>query len=430
MQPSGYPFHLDAIQRVWRTFLAGEPLGRTDAAWMDAAVLQSWERCRRRLDADRPVRPRVIAPDAFASVRRAGERLISNALPYMEDIFQFTEGSDTAIVLTDGAACLLEAHGDAAAVHTLAHLRVVPGTYCGEGQLGTNAVALALSEAMPVQVVGPEHFSRQFHGFVSTGAPIHDVNGRILGVLGLAGPAEQATARDLALVMSASRAISNQLHAALYVEEVNRSLTTVNTIVSAMADGVIAWDAAGRLTHVNRVASRMLEIASPTAVGRPLADVVNLPGAVREAVANGVDLHDVEVLLSSRSGVRAPCLLSLRPLREGHQQIPAGFVAILRPIAQVRRLVQQQLGAHAAFTLDDLHSKTPGMRRVLRQARIAARGMAPVLLRGEGGVGKNSLAHAIHSGSERANGPFIAVNCQALPHEIIVSELLGNEKDG
>jgi transcriptional activator for dhaKLM operon len=69
------------------------------------------------------------------------------------------------------------------------------------------------------------------------------------------------------------------------------------------------------------------------------------------------------------------------------------------------------------------------MRQVLRQARIAARGTAPVLLRGEGGVGKNHLARAIHKDSQRADKPFVVVDCRAIPHELMASEFMGHEKD-
>jgi transcriptional activator for dhaKLM operon len=68
------------------------------------------------------------------------------------------------------------------------------------------------------------------------------------------------------------------------------------------------------------------------------------------------------------------------------------------------------------------------MRLVLRQARIAARGEAPVLIRGEGGVGKNHLARAIHNDSRRAHKTLLVIDCRAIPHELMASELLGHEK--
>ena len=89
--------------------------------------------------------------------------------------------------------------------------------------------------------------------------------------------------------------------------------------------------------------------------------------------------------------------------------------------------MQQQAGAQATLTIDDVYGQTPAMRRVLRQARIAARGTAPVLLRGEGGVGKNHLAQAIHNESDRVGKPFLSVNCRAIPHELMAAELLGED---
>jgi transcriptional activator for dhaKLM operon len=69
------------------------------------------------------------------------------------------------------------------------------------------------------------------------------------------------------------------------------------------------------------------------------------------------------------------------------------------------------------------------MRQVVRQIHIAARGIAPVLLQGEGGVGKNHIAQAIHSDGLRANKPFLAINCRAIPREIMADELLGEENE-
>lgn len=68
------------------------------------------------------------------------------------------------------------------------------------------------------------------------------------------------------------------------------------------------------------------------------------------------------------------------------------------------------------------------MRLVLRQSRTAARGTAPVLLQGEGGVGKNHLARAIHNDSKQGDQPFLTLNCRAIPHELMIEEFLGHEQ--
>jgi transcriptional activator for dhaKLM operon len=102
---------------------------------------------------------------------------------------------------------------------------------------------------------------------------------------------------------------------------------------------------------------------------------------------------------------------------------------MLRPIEQVRKWVHQQVGTKALLTLDDMLNQSAAMRSVMRQARTSARGTAPVLLRGEGGVGKNHLGRAIHNDSPRGDKPFLTLNCRAIPHELMVTEFLGHAQD-
>ena len=77
---------------------------------------------------------------------------------------------------------------------------------------------------------------------------------------------------------------------------------------------------------------------------------------------------------------------------------------------------------------DDVVSASPAMIRVLDLARRAAQSNIPVVLEGESGVGKEMVARAIQHASERANKPFITVNCGAIPHNLVESILFGHEK--
>ncbi|RMG97376.1 MAG: PTS-dependent dihydroxyacetone kinase operon transcriptional regulator DhaR, partial [Chloroflexi bacterium] len=258
-------------------------------------------------------------------------------------------------------------------------------------------------------------------------APIHDVNGRIVGVLGIIGPVTQATSHTTSLVMAAARAISNQLQTNLYLEEANHRLTELNTILEAINEGVIAWNNAGKIHHINTRAGKLLHL-NPTAIlGQRLTDVLPLPAVLTQAIARQQELHNVEVRFElNQRPIRA--FVTLRPIFDGAAH-PIGYIAMLRPIEHIHQLVHQQVGSQATLTLDDIVARSPAMSAVVRQAHLAARGTAPVLLRGEGGVGKNHLAQAIHKASERANKPFLSINCQAIPHELMVAEFLGYEQD-
>jgi len=78
--------------------------------------------------------------------------------------------------------------------------------------------------------------------------------------------------------------------------------------------------------------------------------------------------------------------------------------------------------------LPGMIGRHPAMIEVYRRARLAARSSLPVLIVGETGTGKELVARAIHEGSAAARGPFIDVNCAALPETLAEAELFGVER--
>ena len=427
MQPDAYPVQHARLKELWHTFIDTGRLGAQDVAFLDPAVLQSWRRCLPRLDPRSRPHPKSLKQPSLESVLHAQDGLIALAAPVMEDIHQFIEGSNCAILLADGSACILAVQGDPVAVEAVDKLGLGRGAYWSEGQLGTNALGIVRTNAMPVQVVGAEHYFEVHHRYVTTAAPIHDVRGRIIGLLAIGGLAETASSHTLGLVMTAARAIGNQLQTDWYVDEANRHLTEVRTVLGSITEGIVSWNEMDVISHVNGPAGQILRLNPSAAVGHRVQDVLTLPQGILDATAERRELHDVEITYNV-NGRATHCLVNLRPIYEGHHCI--GHIMMLRPIEHVRRLVHQQIGVDATLSLDDIasSSQSGAMRRILRQARIAARGTAPVLLRGEGGVGKNHLARAIHNDGLRVDAPFISINCQAIPHELMVSELLGHDE--
>ncbi|HHN73445.1 MAG TPA: sigma-54-dependent Fis family transcriptional regulator, partial [Thermopetrobacter sp.] len=92
---------------------------------------------------------------------------------------------------------------------------------------------------------------------------------------------------------------------------------------------------------------------------------------------------------------------------------------------EVRRLNKKVRGE---LTFDDLIATSPAMQQVIRLGRRAAESTIPVLIEGESGVGKEMVARAIHGESKRAGRPFVAVNCGAIPENLVESTLFGHEK--
>ncbi len=427
MQPQDFPFRFERVQSLWSKYVESGELAPAEAALLDPAVWQSWQRCRPRLDPFARPRVKGLSPASLAPMRRAQRALTAMAAPLMEDMHQFIEGSECAIVLVTSAGYLLECTGDRAATSRLQAAALDEGSYWSEEHVGTNALGLVRILAMPVQVVGPEHYLRIYHQYATTAAPIYDVRGRMEGILAIIGPAAGANSHTLGLVMTAARALSNQLHADWYVEEANRHLSEVNTTLGSVSEGVIAWDAHGLIHHANALAGQMLGVRTSVILGRPVGEALALPPLLLEASAAGQELRDVE-LTYQKNGDAVSFLVSLRPVLEGEQLVST--IALFRPMEQVRRLVHAQTSTPVKLHLDDLPSQSRAMRAMLRQARIAARGQAPVLIGGEGGAGKNYLARAIHHDGPRADGPFVSVNCRAIPHELMIREFLGSSDAG
>jgi transcriptional activator for dhaKLM operon len=429
MLPSAYPIQFAALEQTWQVYVATGRLVPIPGFVPDPTVIQSWGRCLPRFDAYSKPRPSPAKDHAIETVLKTHADLLTIAISYIEDIHQFIEGSNCALLLADGAARVIAIGGDRRAIAMIEALGLGQGAYWTEGKAGTNALGMVLITAMPSQVVGAEHFFQIYHHLVSTAAPIHDVNGRITGIFAVVGLCETATSHTVSMVMAAARAISNQLQANHYLAEANRRLTEANTVLNAMHEGVLAWDETGRINQINPQAAEMFGLAPAKVLGMPLPDVLSIPPVIDNAIKNNETLRDVEVHFE-RQQASINAVVSLSPIVEGaaHDQ-PVGYTAILRPIEQVRQLVSKQVGTQASLTLTDIPAASSPMRQVLRQATIAARGHAPVLLRGEGGVGKNSLGRAIHNASERADKPFLTINCGAIPHELMVSEFLGYEPD-
>lgn len=431
MQPTAYPVQHEQLKALWEQYIRNGRFDANGKTQIDPGVLASWQRCKPRFDATSMPRPRRLSGDSLTSLLRTQADLISVAIPYLEDMHQFMEGSGAAIVLLDGATCALAVEGDESVLAVVESYGLGVGAYWSENYLGTNGFSVALTTTMPAQVVGAEHYFQAFHNLTTTAAPIHDVRGRIIGLIGIVYAVHKSTSQSLSLVMAVARAISNQLQANLYMEEVNRQLTEVNTILETIEEGVLAWKAGGAIHHINQKAAELFHLHPASVLGKPITDVLTLPPVLREAIRQSEELSDAEAIFVIDSG-EIEAFVSLRIMTELAR--PVGYIMSLRPIEHVRRIVHQQVGSQATLTLDDVFTVSPAMRAVLRQARVAARGMAPVLLRGEGGVGKNLLARAVHNAGERADAPFLAINCRAIPRELLVSEFLGyeesSERDG
>ena len=342
----------------------------------------------------------------------------------MEDIYQFLEDCRVTLILTDSSGCLLEILGEPSLTMELQSTGFRPGVYLDEGHLGTNAIAVTLFEAMPSQIVGAEHFSINLHDLSSVAAPVHAIEGHPLGVLGLVEPVGQYSRQSFGVVVAGARAIENQLQADLIVREANAKTAELNATMDSITEGVLAWSSDGIIMHLNDQAGKTLHLSPTIVVGRPMSEFFSLPENIARAVALGQELTDIETAFVV-DGTPRECLVSLRIIssQENYQV----YIMTVRRIEHVHQLVNRLVGARARLTLDDIVGHGAAAKKIRKQALAAANAGACVLLTGESGTGKNILARAIHNSGRRAGGPFLAINCRAIPRELALGEFLGFE---
>lgn len=198
----------------------------------------------------------------------------------------------------------------------------------------------------------------------------------------------------------------------------------LTNVFDTMSDGVIVLNKEGRVSQFNPVAQQITGYSGDALLGVHIIDLFSGKAPKTLNLLNtGEAFADTEILLDGAYGhIHGMC--SGKPIFDENQEV-VGATIILRPIAQVQKLVNSFSGAHASFTFDSIIGEDKQLMKAVHLARMAGDNASTVLLQAESGTGKEVFAQAIHNYSIRSNGPFVAINCAALPRELVGSELFG-----
>ncbi len=203
-------------------------------------------------------------------------------------------------------------------------------------------------------------------------------------------------------------------------------LTPTEAILESISDGVFTVDMEWRVTSFNRAAEEITGVSRKEAIGRRCSEVLrsSMCGAacaLQQTLKTGRPVIGKSGYIIDSDGNRIPISISTAVLRDGDGCVIGG-AETFRDLSEVEALRQELEGK---FRVGDLTSRSPLMQRVFEVLPAIAASPSTVLVLGETGTGKELLARAIHSLSPRSRGPFIAVNCGALPDTLLESELFG-----
>ncbi|OLN26747.1 Response regulator of zinc sigma-54-dependent two-component system [Desulfovibrio sp. DV] len=201
------------------------------------------------------------------------------------------------------------------------------------------------------------------------------------------------------------------------------------SIMESLADGVFTVDTDFTITFFNRAAGAIAGLAPEKALGRKCWEVFHSSlcdgaCALGHCIAKDTTLQNQSIFIVRPDGTKVPVSISAAPLRDATGRIVGG-VETFRDISDISRLRKELEGV---CTLEDIVTKNKTLARSLELLPRIAESGSTVLLLGESGTGKELFARAIHTLSPAAKGPFVAVNCGAIPGELLESELFGHKR--
>jgi transcriptional regulator of acetoin/glycerol metabolism len=375
----------------------------------DTLIQESWSRCRDYgLTHQSP--PRFDPPPAgeLSALLESRQALVQTThqevLPYYGTILS---NSNCLIMLADDQGRLLQSWGDQRFIEPRQAAGFVAGASWLERYTGTNAIGTALSCGQAVHIQHDEHFLKANRFMTGSASPIFDEQRRMIAVLDVSSDSYLPPAHTLGMVKMMSQSVENRLILKLFADQYH--LLSFNTSLDNLDSpwaGLVVFDEQGHVVSANRRADNLL--------GQPLTY-----GAIEQ-------LFDVPLqqLLNQPDGQP----FSLRT--SGHFRFHARVRRPARPAPIQPRDFRPQ-ATQSTPQEPRLHTLSAGdarMDKAVRQAERLLEKDIPILIQGETGAGKEVFVKALHQASSRASQPFIAVNCAAIPAELVESELFGYEK--
>jgi transcriptional regulator of acetoin/glycerol metabolism len=409
-------------KKAWMNFITR---GKSDDPRLNRQIVRSWRRCQ-SAEVD-PIKGGGEKSVALNKIESRSEQLLALARPIMDTLYYCLQGSEFVIVLIDREGYILKIVGGLKELRQADRLRFGPGANWAEDCVGTNAIGTALALGHPVQVTGTEHYCESHHLWTCSAAPIRKPNGEIIGFLDISGPRERATAHQLGLIVAAAHAIEERIvldESYCQMYDVNRYL---EAILNSVSDGIVAVNGQGQITGINKVAARGLRCDPNELVGKSINAFTRHRGRLQNFFGSkAAGRSEEEVSLKMPGGKRSYTARACPVFNEKNDN--KGFVLTFSPTPRTLSHSRSATGTVTKYSFLDIIGESNPIRQSIEKAKRVAQGPSTVLILGESGTGKELFAQAIHNASDYKLGPFVSVNCGAIPKALIQSELFGYEE--
>ncbi len=362
----------------------------------------------------------MLGADELAAHHARLADVIDCARYEMTTLYQQLGDAESAVVLTDTDGVILHMVTSAEFERCVQPLGLEVGAVWSEAEAGTNGMGTCLAAAGPVAVQLDDHFFAQYTSLTCSAVPVHDPSGRMTAVLDVSSRSQMSQQHLLVLLGMTARMIENRLIDLRFPHAHPIHFHSRPEFVYTLHEGKLIVDGQGQVLAANRSALFQLGLSSV--------------GEIRSRRLDQIFQTTLDDMLQRSQ--RA----SFHPVVTYRTNAAHRFFAVARQPAQAEdgtprsRIVVPQRTHTPALSVTNVSARLPQPAATFSDARlqahlqtarrVIARG-TPLLLRGETGSGKEVFARAVHAGSPRASGAFVAINCASLPESLIEAELFG-----
>lgn len=384
------------------------------------AIVASWKRCESAgLTESKRLDSLPLAGEALRTARKQNHKLLTYAEPAVENVYEQVSGTGSSVIVADREGVILCCLGDPDFLDTARRLALEPGACWAEKYLGTNAIGTSLAEQRPVCVPGSQHFLARNRSLCGCASPVFDPHGDLLGVLGIFSSSGSEQQHTLGLIKMSAVLVENRILTRELANEIVVYFHPRPEYIGTIKHCIAVFARDGRLLGSNRAARHIWDWTGTQTGERTFTSFFNFPLERLTDQARIVGRTPFPGDLLDGRQVFLSVDLGLDPVADD----PAGLHAGI-PMGPAVTNTGRSLKA-PDITLRDLDVADSATQRAIQKVSMILGCDIPLLIEGESGVGKELFTRAFHNTGPRAHEPFVAVNCAAVPEDLIESELFG-----
>lgn len=388
-----------------------------------SVIHRSWRRCfnEHALDPAGRSDVRIETASRLRECRKRCEEHLYVARAGMEQLYKHVSDLGYVLLLTDAEGVTLDFIGNDTWDAPLRRAGLALGANWNEVHAGTNGIGTCLAERATVLCDRDDHYYIGNIGLSCISTPLYDPEGVLMGALDISSLSSANHRDSLHLARHLAELHGRMIEDANFIRQFRENwiirLGRIGLLVDVCGELMLAVDRDGRIVGANTGARQRLRLAGP------------------EGAADGK--AGFELVGSHLSGIFSSRIDDVWRLTKGSGDASSAITtwdgqgyhaSMIAPKAAPRVRASEPLREpHHDAILSRLSGSDPCMEQLIENATRLLDKPVSILIRGETGTGKEVLARALHDASRRADGPFVAVNCAAIPESLIESELFGYE---